>query len=179
MAIVGSLPAAEKDDWYAKAVKSVEATVEPAEAKPGQTVKFKLTVKLNEGFYTYPLKQVDAKAKAMVNKITFPTGGSLIFVGEAIDPMGFDAKKEPLLEIEELRTYKESVTFERMAVVSPNAKPGAASVKLDSFKLSICDATNCFPTKTLTPEAKWKVLEGRVEVAKEFAEEVKKSLENK
>lgn len=167
--------AAEKDAWYAKAVKSVTATVEPAEAKPGQTVTFKLEIKLNDGYFTYPLKQADENAKSMVNKIAFPKPGTLIFVGDAKDPEGYLTKSEPAVDIAELRTYKDSVTFERKAVVSPSAKPGDATVVLESFKLSVCDAKNCFPAKTLTPEAKFKVAEGSVEVEKQFADDVKKA----
>ena len=168
-------PAADKDAWYAKAVKSVTATVEPAGAKPGQTVTFKLEVKLNDGYFTYPLKQVDENAKSMVNKIAFPKPGTLIFVGDAKDPAGYLTKSEPAADILELRTYKETATFERKAVVSPGAKPGEATATLESFKLSVCDAKTCFPVKLLQPEAKFKVLEGGVEVAKEYADEVKKA----
>ena len=46
---VGLAAAADKK---ADSVKSVEAKIEPAEAKPGQTVTFKLTVTLEDGFYS-------------------------------------------------------------------------------------------------------------------------------
>jgi hypothetical protein len=167
--------AAEKDAWYAKAVKSIAATVEPAEAKPGQTVVFKLSIELNDGYFTYPTKQPDENAKSMVNKIAFPKPGTLVFVGDVVDPKEFLVKDEPLLGIAELRSYKGTATFERKAVVSPKAKPGDATVALESFKLSVCDAKNCFPAKTLQPVAKLKVLEGQVEVAKEYADEVSKA----
>lgn len=167
--------AAEKDAWYAKAVKDVTATVEPAEAKPGQTVTFKLTVELKDGYFTYPTKQPDENAKSMVNKIAFPKPGTLVFVGDLADPTGFLTKDEPALGIAELRTYKTSATFERKAVVSPKAKPGEATVSLETFKLSVCDAKNCYPAKTLRPEAKFKVLDGSVAVEKQYAEEVSKA----
>jgi hypothetical protein len=171
------ISAAEKDDWYAKAVKSVAAKIEPAEAKAGQTVTFNVTIELNEGFYTYPLKQVDENAKSFVNKMTFPKPDKLIFVGDAIDPDGFDKKSEPVLMIDELRTYKNSVTYSRKAVVAPGTMPGEVALKLESFKLSVCDASNCFPPKTLMPEAKLTVIAGSVDVAKEFADEVKKAMQ--
>lgn len=171
--------AADKDAWYAKAVKSVEATFDPAEAKPGQTVTFKLTVTLNDGYHTYPMKQTDPNAKGMVNKLTFPKPGGVIFVGDATDPEGYDTKPEPDLNIAELRTYHNSVTFERKAVVSPKAVAGEAAIKLDAFELNVCDKLNCFPAKTLTPAAKLKVLDGRVEVEKTYAAEVKKALDGK
>ena len=56
-----------------------------------------------------------------------------------------------------------------------NEEKRDATVALESFKLSVCDAKNCFPAKTLQPEAKFKVIEGSVEVAKEYADEVKKA----
>ncbi len=167
--------AAEKDAWYAKAVKGVAATVEPAEAKPGQTVTMKLTIDLNDGYFTYPTKQPDENAKSFVNKIAFPKPGTLVFVGEVADPKGFLVREELALGILELRTYKGSVAFERKAVVSPKAKPGDATVTMESFKLNVCDAKNCFDPKTLRPEMKLKVLEGSVEVAKEYADEVSKA----
>ena len=44
-------------------MKKVEAKFDPAEAKPGQTVTFKLTVELNDGYYTYPTRQADKAAE--------------------------------------------------------------------------------------------------------------------
>jgi hypothetical protein len=175
LALAISASAADKDAWYAKAVKSVVAKIEPAEAKPGETVTLSLTVELAEGYYTYPLQQVDDNAKSMVNKLSFPKPDKLIFVGHTVDPEGFDKKAEPVLMIDELRTYKGSVTYTRKAVIAPGTEVGETTVKLESFKLTVCDAMNCFPTKTLTPEAKLKIVAGSVEVAKEFADEVKKA----
>lgn len=170
-----NVSAAEKDAWYAKAVKSITASVEPAEAKPGQTVTFKLEIKLNEGYFTYPTKQSDENAKSMVNRFTFPKPGTLVFVGDVKDPEGYISRDDPVIGILDLRTYKDSATFERKAVVSPKAKPGEATIALDAFKLNVCDAKNCFPAKTLQPEAKFKVIEGSVEVEKQYADQVKKA----
>ncbi len=174
-----STHASEKDGWYTKAVKSVLASVEPSEAKKGQTVTFKLTVQLNDGYFTYPLSQPEESAKSMINRIVFPKPGTLIFVDSVKDPKNFLTKEEPTLGIFELRTYKGSVTFERKAVVSPNAKSGEAKVSIDSFKLSVCDANNCFPAKTLQPSATLKILNETVDVEKLYLGEVKKALESK
>ena len=40
---------------------------------------------------------------------------------DAKDPAGFATKSEPAADIVELRTYKDTATFERKAVVSPKA----------------------------------------------------------
>lgn len=158
IAAAPGLPAEPRADWYDRAVKKVEAAFDPAEARPGDTVTFKLTVLLSDGFHTYPTKQPEKAAEAMVNAIKFPDPGVVEFVGGVTDPKDYKIKEEPLLGIKELRIVDGRVVYERKAVVSTTAKPGAVSVKLPQFSLNVCDAANCFPTKKLTPEATLKVL---------------------
>ncbi|MBA4065425.1 MAG: hypothetical protein C0501_17270 [Isosphaera sp.] len=173
-----SAPARQK--WYEKAVKKVEAKFTPAEAKPGETVTFSVTVELNDGYHTYPTAQPDKAAAGMVNVFKFPAPDQVIFVGAVEDPKGAKTKAEPEAGIAELRYYGGSVTFTRKAVVSPKAAAGPAAVKLAGFKLSVCDATNCFPPKDVPVEAALKVLAGPpVEVEKAFADEVAKALSGK
>lgn len=179
-ALLGAAPSAGAQKWYEKAVKKVEGKFTPAEAKPGQTVTFALTVELNEGYHTYPLSQPDPKADGMVNVIKFPGAEKLIFVGTAEDPKTFTTKDEPALGIKELRYCPGAVTYTRKAVVSPKAAPGATTVKLTTFSLSVCDKTNCFPPKNVPVEAPFKVLDGpAVPVEKAFADEVAKALDGK
>jgi len=177
----GQPAAAQKGGgWFDKAVKKVEAKFEPAEAKPGQTVTFKLVVDLNDGYHTYPTTQPDKMASSMVNTIKFPAPSDVIFVGPVIDPKDFDTKAEPELDIKELRFSSGTVIFTRKAVVSPKASAGAVTVKLDSFKLLVCDKTNCFPPKAVPVEASLKVLDGpAVAVEKAFADEVARALATK
>ena len=166
--------------WYEKAVKKVEGTFSPAEAKPGQTVTFTLTLELNEGYHTYPTVQTDKMAAGMVNTIQFPKPGTVIFVGDVQDPKDTKTKAELDLGIAELRYCTGKVVYTRKAVVSPKATAGPTTVKLEAFKLSVCDKDNCFAPKNVPVEATLKVLEGpAVPVEKEFAEEVKKALGDK
>ncbi|OWK42340.1 hypothetical protein [Fimbriiglobus ruber] len=166
----------KKPDWFTRSVKSIEATFEPAEAKPGQTVTFRLTVHLNPGCQTYPTKQPDKQAAGMVNTIKFPAAGSVVFVGGVIDPADPKTKAEPEIGIKEMHYYVGKVVYEHKAVVAPTAKPGTVTVKLPSFKLTVCDAINCYPPKALAPEATLKVLAGpAVAVDKAYEEEVKKA----
>ncbi len=175
---MGSLPAADKKpDWFDKAVKKVEASFEPAEAKPGQTVVFRLKVELNPGYHTYPVVQTDKAAAGMVNKLAFPEPAGVVFVGDTRDPLDFKTKAEPELGISELIYIPGTAVYERKAVVAPNAKPGVLTVKIPTFRLNVCDKDNCFPAKALTPEATLKVLEGAaVPVEAKYADEVKKAL---
>ncbi len=172
--------AVQKKGWYEKAVKKIDAKFEPAEAKPGQTVTFTLTVDLNEGYHTYPTTQPDKLASNMVNILKFPDPGTVIFVGPVADPKDFEVTSEPALGIKEIRMNSGTVTFTRKAVVSPKASPGPATVKLASFKLLVCDDKNCFPPKTVPAEASLKVLDGpAVPVDPAYADEVAKALAGK
>jgi hypothetical protein len=173
---VGLANAADKK---AGGIKSVEAKIEPAEVKPGQTVTFKLTVTLEDGFYSYPLVQPDKAAANLVNTINFPKPDVLVFVGDADDPADSKKKAELMQGIEELHYYTGTFTYERRAVVNPKAKPGEAKIALDKFLLNVCDKDNCFPAKKLTPEATFKVLEGSQPVDKKLAEAVEKALSGK
>jgi hypothetical protein len=180
-ALLAVLPgSASGQKWYEKAVKRVEGSFTPAEARPGQTVTFKLTVELNEGYHTYPTVQPDKMAAGMQNVIKFPQPGTVVFVGKLQDPKDYLTKEEPDLGIREIRYNTGTVTYTRKAVVSPKAAAGAATVKLAAFTLSVCDKNNCFPPKQVPVEAALKVLDGPpVPVEKEFAAEVAKALEGK
>jgi len=174
------LPPTKKFDWYVKSVKKVEATVEPAEAKPGQTATYRLTVTLTDETYTYPLKQPEKAAANDTNKIAWPTPGQVIFVGEAIDSPKFKSRPEPALEIKALRFYEGSVVYERKFVVNPTATPGDAVIVLPEFKFSACHKGQCYPGKVLKPEAKFKILPGpAVPIEKDLADEVRMALEKK
>jgi len=163
--------------WYEKAVKKVEGSFSPAEAKPGQTVTFTLTVELNEGYFTYPTVQKDKGAAGLANVIKFPDPGTVIFVGTVEDPKDPKKKADPEAGITELLYYPGKATFTRKAVVSPKAAAGATTVKLEKFRLSVCDKDVCFLPKDVPVEASLKVLDGpAVEVEKQYAEEVAKAL---
>ena len=170
----------QKGGWYERAVKKVEARFEPAEALPGQTVTFKITVELHDGYHTYPTFQPDKLASSMVNTIKFPAPAGVIFVGAVGDPKDFETKAEPELMIKELRYCSGTVVFTRKAVVSPRAQAGPQSVKLDAFKLLVCDKSNCFPPKSVPVNASLKILAGSaVPVEKTYAAEVAKALAGK
>lgn len=178
--IAGALSAvpgtAGAQKWYEKAVKKVEAKFAPAEAKPGETVTFTLTVELNEGYYTYPTAQTDPGAAGMVNVLKVPKPGAVVFVG-AVSDGKVQTKAEPELGIKELRYQPGTATYTHKVVVSPKAAPGTTTVKLTEFALSVCDKSNCFPPKKVPVEAVLKVLDApAVPVEKAFAEEVKKAL---
>lgn len=154
------------------AVQKVEAVFEPAEAKPGQTVTLKVIVKLAEGYHTYPITQPAPEAKYSANSIVFPKDGSIVFVGETVDPLGPKTKK---VEDYDLLVYPGGGTWERKAVVLPTAKAGPATSKV-KFKMLVCDEDICFPPKTVDLEATLKILDSPpVPIDPKFKAEVEKA----
>jgi hypothetical protein len=177
LSLLAALALAAPQDWYARAVKSVEMTVSPATAKPGETVTVAVTITLNDGFHTYPTVQPDPKAKDFVNTVTFPAADAagLIFVGTVQDPANPIKKAEPLLGIKAMHEFGGVVTYTRKAVVSPKAS-GTLAVKLPKFVLTVCDESNCFPPKSLTPEATLTVSGAAVDIENALKAEVETAL---
>lgn len=148
-----------KNDRFAKAVKSIQAKFEPADAKPGQTVTLKVTVELNDGYHTYPTVQADKAAAGFVNQLKFPEPGAVVFVGEVTDPPVYDVKSEPDLGIKEYRVVPFTAVYTRKAVVSPAAAAGPVTVKMPPFRMQVCDKNNCY-AQAVPLEAALKVLPG-------------------
>lgn len=170
--------AQKKADWFSKAVAKVESRFIPAEAKPGQTITWQVSLHLKEGYYTYPLRQADKAAASMINELVFLPSTSVIFVGEARDPVKYKSKTEPILGIQELRYLPDVVVYERTAIVSPKAAPGSTRVAT-TLQLNICNENNCFPTRAITSEASLTITDGApVPVDPKYQAEVQKSLES-
>jgi len=155
-------------------VKKVEASFEPATAKPGQTVTLKVSVQLISGWHTYPLVQPEKAAKQFTNKLIFPSDGPVVYVGEIEDPPGAKEKAEPIAMIQKMHVYPGGAAWERKAVVLPSAQAGAAASKL-KFKVLVCDKENCLPPKTLELEATLKVAGAPVTVDPKYKDEVDKA----
>src|SRR5262249_53539187 len=99
------------------AVKKIEATIDPPTVKRGQTATWRLTVELNENWYTYATYQPDKEAESSITIFTFPKGGDGVFVGKLSEPP-YKTKSESA-EIKELRYYPDKVVWERPIVIKP------------------------------------------------------------
>ncbi|MCX8140086.1 MAG: protein-disulfide reductase DsbD N-terminal domain-containing protein [Gemmataceae bacterium] len=173
-----SFSAMTAQKWFEKAVSRLEASFTPAQARRGQTVTFTLTLQLQEGYYTYPTRQSDPQAAALVNDLRFPDPQEVIFVGTVEDPKNVRVKAEPQAGIQSLRYCTGTVTYTRAAVVHPQARPGPVTVRLPRVRLNICDASTCFPAKEVAVEAALTILDGPpLPVEERYAEEVRRVLE--
>jgi thiol:disulfide interchange protein len=181
IALSALLPMAAFAETFKDAVKSIEGHFEPAEAKPGQTVSFKLKIELNEYWYTYVTHQVDPAAKNSANKFILPTSGDLIFIEPVEDPADFHVKSDG--DVKELRYYPGGATWDLKAVVSPKATPGTKSIKFDRLRINVCVAypdgkALCLPPRFAPAfSADFKVLDGpAVAIDPKYKEQVEKSL---
>ncbi len=157
---------------FEKAVRRIEGRIEPADAKPGQTVKFILSVQLNPGYLTYPTAQKDQREKDSQTVIQLPAAGDLIFVEAVQDPEGAQEKAGPAGT---LRYYPEGATWTFPAVVSPTAAPGQRKQALKLFKALVCLDDRCLPPKAVPVEATYTVLAGpAVEVDPKYKDVVAK-----
>jgi len=171
--LVAAVPALAQPS-IEQVIKKAEATFEPASAKPGQTVTLKISLQLLDGWHTYPTVQPDKAAQSQSNKLTFPEGGAIVFVGEVDEPVDPKEKSEPLANIDKILYYPGGGVWERKAVVLPTAAAGAASSKI-KFKILVCDKNNCLPPKQLDLESTLKVAGDPVPVDPKYKKEVDKA----
>lgn len=135
---------------FTKAVPSVDAVFEPATARRGQTILWKMTAKLSPGHYTYAAVQVDKNAEAQKTEFTFPASDAVVFVGDLKEPpYKVKALNDVIPPIMELRYLDEpELTWVRPVVVSLTAKPGKTTVKAE-VRIVVCNAKTCLPPQTL------------------------------
>jgi thiol:disulfide interchange protein DsbD len=135
------------------AVLKVEATVEPATVRRGETATWRVTVELAPGWHTYPTVQQDPAASSMVTKFVFPSSKEMLFVGDMVARGDLQTKAEPAIDIKELRFYEGQVTWEQSFVMGPDAKPGQKSVVVP-VTLVVCNDSGCLPPHKVETTAK-------------------------
>ena len=165
---------------FQDAVESIEGRIEPAEARPGQTVTFKLIVKLNPPFYTHPTVQPDPRVETSKTSIELPITGDLLFVEPVTDPPNAKSKMN---SIGTLTYYQDGAVWEFKAVVSPLAAPGDLKIALKKFRPLICKADKndefCLSPRNVPVEATLKVAGERVEVEEKYRGKVEAEIANR
>ena len=162
---------------FEQVFKGAEAHFEPAEAKPGQSVTLKVSIKLLDGWHTYPIRQPDPGAQGQTNQLTLSGSGDVIFVRHMEDPP--EPAKLPPEElppgVEVIFEYPEGGIWRQQAVVSPKANPGAKPVTVE-IRMLVCKKS-CFPPKTKKVTATLTVLDGApVLVDPQYQDEVNRAL---
>src|SRR5262249_39021938 len=135
-----------------KAVQTTSVTIEPAQAKRGQTVMWTLTLDLAPGWYTYPTAQSSEKAGSSVTTFTFPPPGDTVFVDKLKEPephtKNLDGLTETPGQLTPVQILDGKVVFQRPFVVSPNAEPGEKKIPV-TVEVIVCNAQGqcLLPTK--------------------------------
>jgi thiol:disulfide interchange protein DsbD len=143
---------------FEQVVTEIATKIEPAAARPGDTVTWRLTVELLPGWHTYPTKQTDPEAQQQVTKFTFPTDGDLKFDEKFSDPPGAITKAEPGANIDKLIMYEGKVVWERKAVVSASATSGTKIITVP-VRIFACKES-CLPPRTIKTQARFTVVDG-------------------
>jgi DNA-binding beta-propeller fold protein YncE len=107
-----------------KAIKKIEAKIEPAGAARGQTVTWKLTLELADGWHTYPTRQKNPEAEAFVNRFQFRPSEDVVFVGKLTE----NPSRTAILE--GAQVFEDRVVWQRPLVIRPQAAPGVKTVKV-------------------------------------------------
>jgi thiol:disulfide interchange protein DsbD len=127
--------------------KNLVATIEPATAKRGQTVTFRLSFDVNPGFHTYPLTQPEADAMPFVTAISFndkSAKGAVVPVGAFTEPP-VETVPNPVPDAKgTLNEVVGKAVWERKLVIRPDADPGTRTIKIKT-DLQVCDKSGCLP----------------------------------
>jgi thiol:disulfide interchange protein len=147
----------------------VTAEVTPRSARPGEIVVWKMTMKIHDGYHSYPLEQppgTDKEYKTAVSSISAPGFGPFVFVGAPSGPHG-PTEKIDGTDVECIEQFGE---WEWRFIVHPNAKPGKYKIELRG-NLPVCAGNNC--TTGVPPVAEIEILKDPpVPVSSEFKAQV-------
>ena len=153
---------AKKDN--AEALKPTQATlttsVEPAEAKPGDTVSFKVTAKLDPGFHIYKYSKENGDGPVPTSFDFFDHAG-LETEGDwkaSRDPEKHkDANFPDLAAVE---YYEDEVTWTIKVKIPADASPGKKTLRCQA-RYMICDDKTCsVPGRWTLPDTELGVTKG-------------------
>jgi thiol:disulfide interchange protein DsbD len=143
-------PAPKKKDANPR-IKSknaeLTASVEPAEAKPGDTVTLKVTAKLDPGYHIYKYSKTLMKPGEGPSYTSFD-----LFDTDGLETQGdWSASKEPIQHKEEVwanlpfvEYYEDEVTWSHKLKVPPSTTTGKKTLRVQVGYM-ICDARSCSP----------------------------------
>ncbi|HEV3162680.1 MAG TPA: cytochrome c biogenesis protein CcdA [Isosphaeraceae bacterium] len=145
---------------------SFSASVSPAEAKRGQTIRYQVTAKLMPGWHIYKYANNQPGPGPQNTEFDFFDTAGLKTAGD------WTASREPTQKIEEafpelpfVEFYENEVTWSIPLQVPADADPGTRTLRSQIY-YSICDAKGCKPPYRLTlPDVALTVLPGEAVAA--------------
>jgi thiol:disulfide interchange protein DsbD len=140
---------------------AVTASVTPAEAKPGDTVTYKVHARLNPGWHIYTYsKEPQGEGPRNTRFDLFDTAG-LTPVGDWTADKAPIRKKEPAFpDIDAVSFFEGEVTWSLKLKVPDNAPPGPKTLRCQA-SYQICNAASCsFPGQWTLPDVVLTVVGG-------------------
>jgi DsbC/DsbD-like thiol-disulfide interchange protein len=160
---------AKKDTPAALKPKDVKFTtsVAPIEAKPGESVVFKVTAKLNPGWHIYTYAKEQQGEGPRNTKFDFFDPAGLEVDGTWTASKEPIRKKEPAFPtIDSVSFFEDEVTWSLTLKVPANAAPGVKDLRCQA-SYQICDAKSCsFPGLWTLPDAQLTILPTNADQAK-------------
>jgi thiol:disulfide interchange protein DsbD len=149
------------------------AAVEPAQARRGQTVVFRMTLIPAAGYHTYPTEQPPGAVNpsAVNTVLEYGSSDSVVWVGKLLQPPAEKVAYGDAFQME----YRQEVSFERRLVVRPDAQPGTVTITVRA-ELLVCDDKGCLPPEEVTFAAPLTILPETVPVEEAYAEEVQRAM---
>jgi thiol:disulfide interchange protein DsbD len=154
---------AKKDSIKAIKPKSVvlTPTVEPAEARPGETVTYKVTAKLNPGYHIYKYSKEKGGPGPVSTSFDFFDTGGLKIEGDWSPSKDPEKHKDPNFpEVEVVEFHDAEVTWSVKLKVPDGLEPGRKILRCQA-RYQVCDAKQCsIPGNWTLPEVELTVLGG-------------------
>ncbi len=153
---------AKKDS--AKALKPTHATlsasVEPAQAKPGDVVTFKVTAKLDSGYHIYKYSKEQGSGPVPTSFDFFGRAG-LEVDGEWTASRDPEKHKDPNFpDVDSVEYFEDEVTWSIKLKVPAAVAPGKKSLRCQA-RYMVCDAKTCsIPGRWTLPDVELTVIDG-------------------
>jgi hypothetical protein len=129
----------------------ITPSIEPAEARPGETVTYKVTFKLAPGLHVYQLGKAGAQADGPM-----PTSFDLFDTGTLRPSKAWKASREPIAKSEPAfgdavitEYFEDEVTWSLDLWVPADARPGKQVIRSQA-RYMICNQNACFPPTAQT-----------------------------
>jgi thiol:disulfide interchange protein DsbD len=141
------------------------ASVSLTEAKPGETVKYQVSVELEPGYHIYAYSKVRKDGGPPTTQIDFFDTGGLEIVGDWTPSTPPIVKEEPAFDNKLVAFHEDDVKWSIVLKVPSDAAPGKTSLRAQISYL-VCDAMSCSPEGRVTlPEQTLTILPGEASVA--------------
>jgi thiol:disulfide interchange protein len=134
---------------------ALTTSVDPAEARPGETVTFKVTAKLDPGSHIYKYSKSTEHGSGPINTTFdfFDTAG-LKVEGDWTPSKEPEKHKDPnFADVDSVEYHENEVTWSVKLKVPENTAPGKKALRCQA-RYMVCDARHCsFPGQWTLPEA--------------------------